>query len=283
VLPGEGFSAGAFRTFDVPEREGAAVSFTRVGDEEFLEKPFHLGRDGDVLVYALGEYGQGMGEFADYAWIVDRSGDTVWEMTRRNTVPAGGDEKNRRFEGLVHLAAGDYVLYYVTDDSHSYQEWNAASPIDPEAWGVAVYPAGDLRASDIQARTTRELEAEDGDVLARLVRVGDHERKRQSFTLDREERVRVYALGEGLGGEMYDFAYIVDDDSGRTVWEMRYRDTRHAGGARKNRVIDETISLGPGRYEVFYMSDGSHSFEGWNDSRPRDPMNWGVTVRKARD
>jgi hypothetical protein len=80
---------------------------------------------------------------------------------------------------------------------------------------------------------------------------------------------------------MYDYPYIMDDETGHVVWEMKYEQTRHAGGAKKNRLFDGEIRLPSGKYEVIYTSDDSHSFDGWNDARPRDPMNWGVTIRRA--
>jgi hypothetical protein len=79
---------------------------------------------------------------------------------------------------------------------------------------------------------------------------------------------------------MYDYAWI-EDDRGRVVWEMTYRKTDHAGGARKNRIFNDTISLDAGEYAVYYESDGSHSFKGWNAKPPSDRWNWGVTIRMA--
>ena len=89
---------------------------------------------------------------------------------------------------------------------------------------------------------------------------------------------KLFSLGEGTSGEMHDYAWIEDANTGRTVWEMTYRKTRRAGGARKNRIFDETVYLKAGEYLVFYRSDGSHSFEDWNASPPHDPINWGVTL-----
>jgi hypothetical protein len=93
--------------------------------------------------------------------------------------------------------------------------------------------------------------------------------------------VQVYALGEGVGRDMVDYAWIEVQGTGRVVWEMTYRTSEHAGGARKNRVFDGTINLPAGTYVVHYESDGSHSYEDWNDDPPDDPEAWGVTVRRA--
>jgi hypothetical protein len=51
---------------------------------------------------------------------------------------AGGAKKNRVFNDTVHLDKGDYIVYYETDGSHSYEEWNSSPPTDPAAWGVTI-------------------------------------------------------------------------------------------------------------------------------------------------
>jgi hypothetical protein len=167
------------------------------------------------------------------------------------------------FDGAVELEPGVYRATYVTDDSHSYRDWNSDSPFDRDAWGLTLYP-GSLQAKDVELVSEADA-APDGEVLVRLTRVGDHERVRENFTLEKESSVRIYALGEGVDGDMYDYGYIEDED-GDVVWEMEFRRTRHAGGAHKNRVTDKVVTLPAGRYTVVYKTDGSHSFPEWNDS-----------------
>ena len=73
----------------------------------------------------------------DVAWIEDRdSGRVVWEMTYRTTEHGGGAEKNRMYSGSAVLPAGEYILHYETDGSHSYEDWNSSPPDSPESWGV---------------------------------------------------------------------------------------------------------------------------------------------------
>ena len=48
----------------------------------------------------------------------------------------------------------------------------------------------------------------------------------------------IYALGEGIGGDMVDYGWIERCEERRRVWEMTYRATEHAGGAKKNRRFD---------------------------------------------
>jgi hypothetical protein len=265
----------------VPERGDALIELTRARDDDYLEQAFELKRDAKLYVRALGEYSDWSDEFVDYGAIQDAaSGDLVWEMTGRNTCHAGGAEKNRCFEGTVMLPAGRYIAYYTTDDSHSYRDWNAGAPYDPEAWGLTIYPGPDFRSGDLAELSETEITS-NGDILVRLIRLRDDEHRRARFTLDEPTRVRIYALGEGDDGEMYDYGWIEERGSRHPVWEMTWRKTRHAGGARKNRLFDGEILLDAGSYEVFFRTDGSHSFNDWNASRPRNPMQWGITVSIA--
>jgi hypothetical protein len=273
---------GAFKLVDVGDRGEPFLDMTQVRDYEFIEKAFNLKKDGTLQIYAVGEYSSGDREFADYGWIQKADSDeVVWEMTRRNTRHAGGAQKNRQFDGTVELKAGQYVAMYVSDDSHSYRRWNSDAPYDRRAWGMAIWPGKGLKASDLEPVAMEQI-SKNANVLLNITRVGDDERMRERFTLDQETRVLIYALGEGDDGRMYDFGYIINDDTDDTVWEMTYRKSRHAGGASKNRYVSEEVTLAPGKYTVYYETDDSHSFPDWNARRPRDPRKWGITISKTQ-
>ena len=62
---------------------------------------------------------------------------------------------------------------------------------------------------------------------------------------------------------------------------MTYDETRWAGGAKKNRKVDEVIHLPAGKYLLFYNTDGSHSFNDWNADPPDDPIHYGITLYKT--
>ena len=270
----------AVRTFRYesapPDR--AIVALTALGDGEARSRGFTLTRPMDVRIYALGE-GRADQMF-DYGWIVDaRSHRRVWEMRYAETEHAGGADKNRLVDRVVRLEPGSYLVNFVTDGSHSYDAWNSGAPIDGEMWGITVLPA----RGDVDPDVVRPYDENDDEaVVTRLVRMRDDEHARASFRLERDGEVRVYALGEGTEGQMYDYGWIEDARTGRVVWEMTFRRTEHAGGAEKNRMADEVIPLRAGEYVVHYKSDGSHSFGAWNSDAPADPVNWGVTVYRVR-
>jgi len=239
-----------------------------IASKRFLKK------DLDIHILAIGEGRDG--DMFDYGWIVDmKTREKVWKMKFRDTEPAGGASKNRMFDGIIHLEAGNYMAYFITDDSHAYHSWNASAPFMEKKYGMTVsvidenYKDGDVTAYE---------EEKDKSVIAKIVRVGDYAREKQEFTIEKDGNVHIYAIGEGMRGEMYDYAYIQSANTGKVVWEMTYRKTERAGGAHKNRLFDDEIYLKAGTYQLIYESDDSHSFEEWNSRPPDDPFNYGVTI-----
>jgi hypothetical protein len=250
------------------------VSMIGVGDDELRSEGFVLKRPMDVRIYAIGE---GTSRMVDYAWIFDAEHRKhVWTMTLDNTQHAGGGEKNRLFDGTVHLQPGTYRVYYRTDGSHSADDWNSAPPAESKYYGVSLFPANRrLNPADIGpfVRPGRGT----GVPVAELTQMGDDEDARKTFALERETNLRVYALGEGRDGEMFDYGRI-EDSNGNVVWRMRYDETEPAGGGEKNRMFDGVITLRAGTYVLRYNSDGSHSHADWNDDPPDDPESWGISV-----
>lgn len=261
--------------YEVLPKAQVVTSLTRVGDDEAKRGGFTLTRAADVRVFALGEGDDD--DMDDYAWIMNADTRQVaWQMRYDQTEHGGGARKNRLFDGIVRLPAGNYELHYVTDGSHAYGDWNSDAPEEPEQWGVTILAA---RPGDRSA--FREYDpGRDAAILAQLVGIRDDQRARKSFRMERDGTVHVYALGEGDEDEMYDYAWIEEAGTKRVVWELTYRMTSHAGGASKNRVFDGNIQLPAGEYLLHYRSDSSHSYGSWNSDAPRDPSMWGVTLRK---
>jgi hypothetical protein len=260
----------------VPER-ATILALTRIGNGESRKQGFTLTRPMDVRIYALGEGRDG--QMFDYGWITSAgSRKRVWEMRYDQTEAAGGDPKNRVIDTTVRLDPGSYVVHYISDDSHSAEEWNASAPADAGRWGITVLSP---QATLDPAAVARYDDKADPSILAQLSEVRDDDQLSRRFSLDRESDVRIYALGEGSGGEMHDYGWIEDAKTGRHVWDMTYRATEHAGGATKNRRFEGTVKLPAGSYVVRYETDGSHNFGDWNAAPPDDPEMWGITVFKA--
>ncbi|NOY58296.1 MAG: hypothetical protein GXO75_05080 [Calditrichaeota bacterium] len=258
------------------------VQLTKIGDEQLVSKGFELLRGAKVRIYALGEASLFSKRMVDYGWIINaHTREKVWEMKIQNTEHAGGGRKNREEDEIIDLPAGAYIVYYSTDDSHSYDDWNTSPPYDPKMWGITVWPA-DKNFDYTQVRPYDEQK--DPALIVSIVGVGDDEHRRKRFTLDEPAKLCVYAIGEGLRGddEMADYGWI-EDSNGNIVWMMTYNKTRRAGGARKNRVFKGTIELDAGTYTAHFQTDDSHSFEEWNASPPDDPSHWGITIFREKE
>ena len=274
------------------EKKNVIVQLVKVRDDEFLQAGFSLKEETRLHIYAIGEgnnpvhvrmmgesvYEQERDGLADYGWIINaKTRERVWQMSYRNTEHAGGAKKNRLADEFISLPAGNYIVYYQTDDSHAYNDWNDDKPFDAESYGITVMGTGDNFS---MKSVTKFEETADENVLVQLIKVRDDRHVRQKFTMEKAAKVRVYAIGEGEGREMADYAWIENAKTGEVVWEMTYRTTTHAGGAKKNRMFDKQVFLEKGEYEVHYQTDDSHAFGDWNDDAPEDRSHWGVTIYK---
>ncbi|MBO6576435.1 MAG: hypothetical protein JJ896_17110 [Rhodothermales bacterium] len=120
-----------------PDESQILFNATRLGNEQQRTGAFSFEKKTRVRIIGLGELSDG-GRY-DYGWIESSEGATVWEMTRRNTRPAGGNDINRIYDGILELDPGSYVIGFKTDFSHSYGDFGGGAPRNPEAWGIRVY------------------------------------------------------------------------------------------------------------------------------------------------
>lgn len=258
----------------IDDADHFVLKLNKARDNDYLSQAFNIKKDMKVRVYSLGER-SGRYDMADYGWIMNiDTHEKVWEFNERHSKYAGGDDKNRMINEEIELEAGTYIAYYVTDGSHSYRDWNAAPPLIPELWGLSILAIDD----DKNFELLDSFSSSNGNVLAEIIRMRDREYERKTFILDKESKIRIYAIGEGDGGEMYDFGWIKSRETGKIVWEMTYRNTDAAGGARKNKLFDGTIILPAGEYIVYYETDGSHSYRDWNSSAPHDQEHYGISI-----
>jgi hypothetical protein len=265
--------------FDDSDINKPFLEIIRVGDDQFRKKGFTLKKDVEILVHAFGE-GYDKRRLSDNGWIVDaETGETVWSMEKADIEYGGGAEKNRMVHENVKLKKGNYIVYYSTDGSHSYEKWNAAPPFDPERWGITLWTVNKNDNSYVSLFDPDNFQSD--KVIAQLVRMRDDEYESKSFRIDKTQKVRIIAIGEGSDGRMYDYGWIENSDTRDIIWEMTYRKTDNAGGALKNRMFDGTITLSPGDYKIYYESDGSHSYRDWNSSPPHNQEMYGITIMKV--
>jgi hypothetical protein len=249
---------------------------TGLGENEFIKQGFSVTEPTTVKIYALGE---ATGEYGlvDYAWIVNAANRSrVWEMSYRGCSKAGGAEKNIECTDDVALPEGRYVLYCATDDSHSALDWNAAPPYDPLNWGTTIYVANERDRKNIVPYQYKE----DQNVIVAITKVKNDEHHTEGFTLKEDTKVRIYAFGERGNSRrsMADFAVIVNAETRQKVWALDVDRSAYAGGASKNRYVDQVMTLPKGSYEVTYTTDDSHAYGDWNANPPFDQEHYGITI-----
>jgi hypothetical protein len=265
-----------FKIAPYTEDRNVFVSLVKIRDNETRSQGFSLRDDAEIRIYAFGERNNSRRTMVDYGSIINaRTREKVWTMDVDRTYHGGGAAKNRLVDEVIDLPRGSYVVYYHSDDSHSYDDWNADPPFDPEHYGITLMGAGDQWNPSVVTKYTEER---DKGKIAQIIRVGDNADRSESFSLDKTTRVRVYAIGEGQNREMYDYGWIEDAHTGKVVWQMTYGMTFHAGGARKNRMVNTTILLDRGEYRLRYKSDDSHAYGDWNSEPPEDEQYWGITL-----
>ena len=286
----------AVQLFDPWTSREPLIALGEVQDDAFIRAQFVAGRPLRVVVQALGEVLHGT--VYDYAWIQnDDDEKEVWKMSYEASTHAGGTSKNRQETAFLTLDPGTYSLYYQTDDSHAYGDFNAAAPDHPERWGVALFSLSeepfDSTAFHVLQISRAEGEPPDeppglpppplatGEVLLEKTRLGDDMEVEKGFRLEEPSTLRVRATGEiSLNGRRYDYGWIEEVPGGEVVWEMNWQNTRPAGGHDKNRRFDGTISLPPGRYAAHFRTDLSHAYGDFGSGAPDDPEAWGIVVER---
>jgi hypothetical protein len=269
---------GSFKLQKTSEEQNVIAQLIRVKNNESRSQSFTLKGETKIRVYAIGERSNSRSLMADFGSIVNaRTREKVWSMDEALTEHAGGSSKNRLVDEIVTLPKGTYTVNYQTDDSHAYNQWNSSPPFDPEHWGITVYLVDEKDRGLVEKNVTPKEEG----VIAQIVRVGDDADRTEYFKLDKPTHVRIYALGEGQNSEMFDYGWIENASTGEQIWEMTYSMTFHAGGGRKNRIVNTTILLDKGKYKLRYVSDDSHSYNDWNADPPSDQTMWGITLYDA--
>jgi signal transduction histidine kinase/ligand-binding sensor domain-containing protein len=114
--------------------------------EDFQNQTFSIEvkTKGTYYVMSVGEGTiEGM---VDYGWIENAAKDTLWRFgSFEESYYAGGASKNRISIGEVTLEPGTYNLRYISDDSHSYNKWNAPAPEQTTLYGIVLVKPKDAR------------------------------------------------------------------------------------------------------------------------------------------
>lgn len=303
----------AFSAFDPWASQQPLISLTKVEDDASVNQSFEVTRPTRVIAYGVGEMtGKGRGNIFDYATLKKqtvRGEEQVWQMSYENSQPAGGAGKNRLEVAFLELDPGLYTLTYVTDGSHSFEDWNSKRPTYPERWGVTLFPMMAADASAIRVAPvapTAPTSAANGTVpppapnapslsLATLrqtaeqweaegvvnwTQLGKDFNGRFVFELDQPTSLAITALGEHTVRGWHDHGWIEQIPDGGKAWEMTLDNTESAGGDERNRRFDGHIDLPAGAYALRYTTDFSHHYGDFGYDAPENEADWGIRLSR---
>ena len=121
----------------------------KVGDFKNLTKEFKILKPRHYVAISSGECTFPDSLMYDYGWITTNQGEPVWtSVHNEETYYLGGASKNRIKIDVIELRPGQYKLHYKTDDSHSYNNWNADPPLFINFWGIHLFEIDDKHELD---------------------------------------------------------------------------------------------------------------------------------------
>lgn len=258
--------------------------------DELTAKSFRLDRPLTVHVRCEGAGDRGEETLYAHGWILDlHSREVVWRLQMDDS--RRGPGTNYAYEGEVRLPAGEYTAYFSSfveyyrsirilgrDIGKIFIKRGKRVPRHAKRWGMR------LSVPDPDDGAVRTLESppriSDPRRIVDLTGMGDNEFESRGFSLPERMQITVYCQGEYADAEdgPADGGWIVNAETRQLVWEFGPDNFKHGGGAPKNKVSRETITLPRGNYVASYATDDSHSRDDWNDPPPDDPDGWGMLV-----
>lgn len=115
-------------------------------------------------------------------------------------------------------------------------------------------------------------------LIASLREVQDGQQLTRQFRVENPAEVLIIAQGEDSLGTLVDFGWIEKEGATEPVWQMEANQTKHAGGALRNRMQMCTKQLPPGNYTMHYSSSDRHSPAAWIGRPPEMPALWGISL-----
>ncbi|MCH7620259.1 MAG: hypothetical protein IH880_10920, partial [Candidatus Marinimicrobia bacterium] len=288
----------------LPAQDKTLVRIDDIYPEDLRLEGFELDANREIAIQAVGFYyrDEGIRILLGNAWILDsKTRDVVWDLadTRSRSRKRGLIE----FSDEISLPKGSYEVYFASYPIRSLTDVNIEDLKDLGEIIGSLFKGwfrGDRNSyrkdvldlyRDFKIVVTGNGESVDRDDIyayhdkyksESLVWISGYKKntlKNFGLIANKTVELDVYSIGEVMSDGKYDYGWIYDLDSREKVWELSYRRSEAAGGAKKNRMNKSRVRLEKGRYVVSYATDASHSPRRWNSQPPYDPEFWGLLVR----
>ena len=120
-------------------------------------------------------------------------------------------------------------------------------------------------------------------LVEEISEVTDNQNITKPIEIKQEGTYLLAAVGEADVASGADYGWI-ENANKDTIWSTEeFYETYYAGGAAKNRIRIDQIQLKPGKYNLRYLSDDSHSFGKWNANPPDQTSFYGIALMELND
>jgi hypothetical protein len=231
------------------------LTMDRFDEDELRVIGFELTQDGTIEVEAVGARPRYSDHLSAYGWIINAATrDVVWSMDEERTSRDDDSRSLRRVESKLDLKQGRYELYFwagTMGHGHDYNFGNVSRLLRgswtnhhnrDDRWELedAIKDCAITLSSDKLSKAAIKEFEPTGELRNTLLsnnKMRDEEHRETGFELSRDMQLRVYAVIEFPDDwrSPADHAWIRDAASREIVWEMEWRDSDPAGGAKKNR------------------------------------------------
>ena len=209
-------------------------------------------------------------DLAVVTWILSgKTGEVVWRTWVDNVQREG---VRALVQDSVRLEAGDYAVHFSTlgPDNSSYKGGSTFG-LKPHWTNYKDFWYLDLRAPDgtVDINSDRRMKTVGGETS--LFQVGLRER-------GSEQRLMILASGASLlrayggftrcNGDCDDITVKTIPD-GEVVWSVDSEEAEPTGGSRINHILDATIELDGGVYEIEF--EPGHHKGSWSENPPWQP------------
>ena len=137
----------------------AEASILKVGEQQNLKQKFRITKTKEILIVCSGEGRVNQQNSFDYGWLENNKGKVLWSMKDPvKTFNTGGGVKNRIEISTIKLEPATYNLRYISDQGHSYGNWNVIPPADSALWGIQAFTISETEDGDISKHLKSEYE-----------------------------------------------------------------------------------------------------------------------------
>ncbi|MCG6913487.1 hypothetical protein LJE86_06180, partial [bacterium BMS3Abin03] len=209
----------------------------------------------------------------------DKKG-TLWIGTRFGGLNSF-DRKTEKFIRYDTASIANSFVYCIDEDRDGNiltGTMNGLKLLNPQTKKFRDIYYQTLMYSDSAYYYLLDLKKSNG-IISSILKVGDNKNLTQIFSVRKKTIVAVVNMGE-MG---CDYGWL-ENANGKIIAGGNNSLNVLAGGIPKNRVNITIDTLNKGYYSLHYKSDGSYSYNSWDDGKPPDQKEfWGIQVVELPD